>query len=97
FDFPLLRSDGSKPLQTPNGILLTETLARQIYADADPLGKTLRYDNKVDLVVTGILKDPPSNSSIQFSGLIPWEPVANQLVRDPKQALHHLVFIAPRS
>lgn len=88
FDFPLLRSDGSKPLQTPNGILLTETLARQIYADADPLGKTLRYDNKVDLVVTGILKDPPSNSSIRFSGLIPWEPVANQLVRDPKQAFH---------
>ncbi|MBV6440629.1 MAG: hypothetical protein EPGJADBJ_02301 [Saprospiraceae bacterium] len=88
FDFPLLRSDGSAPLSTPNGILLTETLARKFFADADPLGKTLRFDNKIDLVVTGILKDPPSNSSIQFSCLMPWEPVANQLVRDPKQAFH---------
>lgn len=88
FDFPLLRSDGSAPLQTPNGILLTETLARQFFADADPLGKTVRFDNKADLVVTGILKDPPSNSSIQFSCLMPWEPVANQMVKNPEQAFH---------
>lgn len=88
FDFPLLRSDGSQPLQTPNGILLTETLARRFFADADPLGKTLRFENKVDLVVTGILKDPPSNSSIQFSCLMPWEPVANQVVSDPQQSFH---------
>lgn len=88
FDFPLLRSDGTKPFQTPNGILLTETLARQFFADADPLGKTVRFNNKVDLVVTGILKDPPSNSSIQFSCLMPWEPVANQMVRDPKESFH---------
>ncbi len=88
FDFPLLRSDGSAPLATPNGILLTETLARKFFADADPLGKTLRFDNKIDLVVTGILQDPPSNSSIRFSCLLPWEPVANRLVDDPKQAFH---------
>ncbi len=88
FDFPLLRSDGSKPLSIPNGILLTETLARKCFADADPLGKTLRFNDRVDVVVTGILQDPPSNSSIQFSCLIPWEPVANQIVRDPKNAFH---------
>jgi putative ABC transport system permease protein len=88
FDFPILRSDGSAPLQTPNGILLTETLARQFFADADPLGKTVRFDNKLDFTVTGIIKDPPSNSSIQFSCLMPWEPVADQLVRDPEQAFH---------
>ncbi|MBK7940137.1 MAG: ABC transporter permease [Lewinellaceae bacterium] len=88
FDFPVLRSDGSKPLATPNGILLTETQARKLFADAEPLGKTLRFNDKVDLVVTGILKDPPSNSSIQFSCITPWEPVANQIVRDPKNAFH---------
>jgi putative ABC transport system permease protein len=88
FDFPILRSDGSKPLSTPNGILLTETQARKFFADAEPLGKTLRFNDKVDLVVTGILKDPPSNSSIRFSCIMPWEPVANQIVRDPKNAFH---------
>jgi len=88
FDFPILRSDGSKPLSTPNGILLTETQARKFFADAEPLGKTLRFNNKIDLTVTGILKDPPSNSSIQFSCIMPWEPTANQLVRDPKNAFH---------
>ncbi len=88
FDFKLIKSDGSKPLTTPNGILLTEKLARTIFADADPLGKTLRFDDKLDLTVTGILANPPSNSSIQFSCILPWEPIANQLVRDPKNAFH---------
>lgn len=88
FDFPLVRSDGSTPLQTPNGILLTESQARRFFADADPLGKSLRFENKIDLVVTGIMKDPPSNSSIQFSCILPWEPVANQYVRNPEQAFH---------
>jgi len=88
FDFSVLRSDGSKPLSTPNGILLTETLARKFFADADPLGKTVRFNDKVDLTVTGILQDPPSNSSIQFSCIMPWEPIANQVVRDPKNAFH---------
>lgn len=88
FDFPLLKSDGSKPLSTPNGILITEKLARTLFADADPLGKNLRFDNKLELTVTGVLANPPSNSSIQFSCLLPWEPVANQMVRDPKNAFH---------
>lgn len=88
FDFPLVKSDGSKPLATPNGILITEKLARTLFADADPLGKTVRFDNKLDLTVTGVLKNPPSNSSIQFSCIMPWEPVANQMVRDPKNAFH---------
>jgi putative ABC transport system permease protein len=88
FDFPLVKTDGSVPFSTPNGILITEELARTLFADADPLGKTLRFDNKLDLTVTGVLKNPPSNSSIQFSALLPWEPVANQMVRDPKNAFH---------
>ena len=88
FDFPILRSDGSKPLSTPNGILLTESQARKFFADADPLGKTLRFNNKLDLVVTGILKDSPSNSSFQFSCVMPWESVATGIVRDPKNAFH---------
>jgi putative ABC transport system permease protein len=88
FDIKILKSDGSKPLSTPNGILLTEKLARTLFADADPLGKSLRFDDRLDLVVTGILADPPSNSSLQFSCLLPWEPVANQIARDPKNAFH---------
>ncbi|MDO8366723.1 MAG: ABC transporter permease [Saprospiraceae bacterium] len=88
FDFELVKSDGSKPLSTPNGILITEKLAKTLFADADPLGKTLRFDDKLDLTVTGVLANPPSNSSIQFSCILPWEPVANQIVGDPKNAFH---------
>lgn len=84
FDFPLVKTDGSAPLTHPNGILLTEKLARQCFADADPLGKTLRLDNKIELVVTGILKDLPDNSSIKFSCLLPWEPLAEKIAGNPR-------------
>ena len=37
-----------------------------------PLNKTVRFDNKNDLKVTGILKDIPSNSTLQFNYLVPF-------------------------
>ncbi len=38
----------------------------------DALNKTVRFDNKNDLKVTGVLKDIPSNSTLQFNFLVPF-------------------------
>ena len=38
----------------------------------DALNKTVRFDNKNDLKVTGILKDIPANSTLQFNFLVPF-------------------------
>ena len=71
FTFPLVR--GEAKLADPSTVLITETGAKKFFGAADPLGKTLllysdqRY--KKPLTVTGILKDPPANSSFQFETL----------------------------
>jgi putative ABC transport system permease protein len=62
FNFPLLSGEPSKVLSEKNSIILTNTLARKYFKDADPTGKTLRLNNAIDLKVTGVLADLPTNA-----------------------------------
>ena len=68
FNFPLVR--GTNQLNDRSTVLITQEAAKKYFGDADPLGKTLMlYSDesfRKPLTVTGILKDPPFNSSIQF-------------------------------
>jgi len=81
FNFPLIR--GTNQIQDRSTVLLTERSAKKFFGDSDPLGKTLMlYSDepfKMPLTVTGILKDPPANSSIQFDLITNTE---NQLKAD---------------
>jgi putative ABC transport system permease protein len=69
FSFPVVKGNPDKILTHPYSIALTQTAARKYFGDADPIGKVLHVDNKQDYVVTGILEDVPSNSSLQFDFL----------------------------
>ncbi|HEY9164543.1 MAG TPA: ABC transporter permease [Candidatus Kryptonia bacterium] len=74
FSFPLLRGDPSSVLAQPNSVVLTEKKAREIFGGQDPVSKvlTINLDGKLDsYVVTGIAKDIPDNSSIDFGVLLP--------------------------
>ncbi|HWY33206.1 MAG TPA: ABC transporter permease, partial [Nitrosopumilaceae archaeon] len=68
FNFPLVR--GTNELSNRSTVLITQTAAKKYFGDSDPLGKTLTFYSdesfKMPLKVTGILKDPPINSSFQF-------------------------------
>lgn len=67
FTFPLRLGDAKTALIEPNSILLTESLARKIFGDVDPLGRTLLYQNQDIYTVTGIIPDVPGNSSLRFT------------------------------
>ena len=66
FSFPLLKGDPATVLKDPNGVVLTETTARKYFGSADPMGKTIEIDKHLQLKVTGIAKDVPSNSHLEF-------------------------------
>jgi putative ABC transport system permease protein len=71
FDFPLLKGNRETVLQKPNSLLLTEESATKLFGKEDPMGKTvLRYaGDTLSFTVTGILKNVPDNSHMQFDGL----------------------------
>ncbi len=72
FGFPLLQGQVNSVFKEPYSIVLTESTARALFGTDNPMGKTVRFDNRNDLTVTGILKDPPFHSSFQFHYLVPF-------------------------
>jgi len=61
-------------LKDPNTILLSTSLARACFGDASPINKTLKIDNTQDVMVVGVYKDLPYNSSFaEVSFMAPWE------------------------
>lgn len=73
FQYPLVQGSAETVLDDPYSIVLTESAAKALFGDEDPIDKMVRVDDQYDLKVTGILQDVPSNSSFQFEYLIPWE------------------------
>ncbi|MBO9613954.1 MAG: ABC transporter permease [Dyadobacter sp.] len=73
FTFPLVKGNAEQVLKNPYSIVLTESLAHAMFGDAEPVGKVIRVDNQFEVMVTGILKDVPRNSSLQFDYLMPYE------------------------
>ena len=72
FTFPLLRGDPETALSDPHSLVLTEQLARKYFGSEDPIGRVIKADNQYDFKVTGILKEVPRNSHLQFEALIPF-------------------------
>ncbi|GGB18725.1 ABC transporter permease [Puia dinghuensis] len=72
FNFPLLEGNPSTALNSVKNIVLTQQLARKLFGNEDPMGRTVRVDSVDYLTVTGVLKDLPANTSFQFDYLLPF-------------------------
>ena len=66
FTFPLVRGDATTALARPYTVVLTERAAKKYFGTEDPLGKFLRLDQRTDFSVTGVIKDVPHQSHLQF-------------------------------
>ncbi|QOI97662.1 MAG: ABC transporter permease [Flammeovirgaceae bacterium] len=71
FNFPLVEGDAATALKTPDGIVISETLAKKYFGSGPYLGKQIwsalrRQGEPVTLTVTGVMKDLPHNSHIQL-------------------------------
>jgi putative ABC transport system permease protein len=70
FTFPFIKGNSKKAFKQINSIVLTENTAKRYFGKDDPMGKVLKIDNLGDMMVTGVLKDVPSNSHFHFDFLI---------------------------
>lgn len=62
FDFPLIKGDKNTFLKNPNSAAITEKMAKKYFGTGDPMGKTIKVNNKTDFLIRGILKDFPTNT-----------------------------------
>ncbi|MBL7848109.1 MAG: ABC transporter permease [Cyclobacteriaceae bacterium] len=73
FQFPFVKGDAASALDDPSSLVITESMAKVLFGDQDPINQTVRINNAHDLKVTGVLKDIPKNSSFQFDCLMTWK------------------------
>jgi putative ABC transport system permease protein len=72
FDFPFLKGDPNGALNRPNDMVITQKLSKALFGNEDPLGKTIRVDNKYNFTISGLLADLPNNTQFDFEFLLPW-------------------------
>jgi ABC-type antimicrobial peptide transport system permease subunit len=72
FDFPWIAGD-PQSLAEPNCVALAEEFAKKFFGNADPLGRTIRMDNKIDLKVIGVVENFPIHTDFPFSVLLSWK------------------------
>lgn len=69
FTFPMLEGNPDTALKDPYSIVLTETAAKKLFGNQSALGKAIRFDT-LDYQVTGVMKDVPFFSHINFEALV---------------------------
>lgn len=61
-------------LKDPYSIMLSESVAKAFFGDADPIDKTMKIDNNLHVKVTGVYEDMPHNTSFrEMSFMLPWQ------------------------
>ncbi len=70
FTFPFIRGNKASVFSDVNSIVLTESTAKKIFGNQDPIGKVLEIDGPFgNLTVTGVLRDVPANAHFHFDYL----------------------------
>jgi putative ABC transport system permease protein len=75
FSFPLVSGNAKTALTNPRSIVLSENTALKFFGTTDIVGKTLTIEEArgmENLLITGVAKNSPSNSSIQFDVVVPF-------------------------
>jgi putative ABC transport system permease protein len=75
FSYPLLEGDPATVLKAVNSIVISASAARKYFGQADPVGRILEVSTRGETLhcaVTGVFRDIPANSTMQFNFLISW-------------------------
>ena len=73
-----LAGDRSTAFDDPYAVVITEAIAERYFGQSalkgqEIVGKTMYLDNDNALTVTGVLRNPPNNTNLNFDLLLPYE------------------------
>lgn len=89
FDFTLITGNKKTLFNTANSVVITESIAKKYFGNEEAIGKSIQIqlsDDKVPFTITGILKNPPLESSLQFGILIPFSNAPSIYSEDARTA-----------
>lgn len=67
FTFPIIKGNPEKVLENINDIAISESTAKKYFGEEDPIGKTVLFEQTNNVfTISGVFKDVPENSVLQF-------------------------------
>jgi putative ABC transport system permease protein len=72
FDYKVLKGNPATFLKNADGVILSETLAKNLFGNEDPMNKVVKLDNNESLKVEGVMEDRPKNSTLEIDYIMSW-------------------------
>jgi len=90
FSYPVLAGDANKALHDISSIAISRSMAEFFFnSPQEAIGKSIRYENRLDFVVNAVYQDVGPRSSWQFEFLLNWDAQIRAL-----DFPSHLIFTA---
>jgi putative ABC transport system permease protein len=71
FSFPLSHGDANTALDSPDGVVISQTVSKRFFGEDNPIGKTLIVEGE-EKIVTGILAELPAETHLKHEILLPF-------------------------
>ena len=72
--FTLKMLNGSRNTLKGSSLLISQSVARALFGNAEPVGKMVKFDNQASLVVSGVYEDLPQNTTFHdLAFMAPWD------------------------
>ncbi|MEJ2636784.1 MAG: ABC transporter permease, partial [Calditrichia bacterium] len=72
FTIPLIEGNATSALSNPSSVVISQKMAQKYFGVENPVGKTIRVDDRLDLQVTAVMQDIPPNSHLKVDFLVPF-------------------------
>jgi ABC-type antimicrobial peptide transport system permease subunit len=74
FSYPLLQGNAETALKNMNGIAISHNMANIYFGSPEnAMGKSVRYENRINFIVTAVFENLTRESSLHFDFLLNWE------------------------
>jgi len=85
YDYNFIDGDVNTAMVAPNSVIISKSTAKQLFGTADVVNRRIRYDDKIDLKITGVISDLQGNTALNFDFLMPWalNESLNSWVKEP--------------
>jgi putative ABC transport system permease protein len=74
FSYTILQGNAQSALSSPSDIAVSRKMAEDFFGSPqNAIGKTVRYDNRKDFIISAVFENLPANSSQKFDFIKNWE------------------------
>ncbi len=77
FQLQFIAGNASQAFTDLYSVVISETMAKKFFGSTNVIGKSIKINNQKNYIVSGVIKDLPTNISFQFDWLSPFQIYVN--------------------